>query len=460
MNRLLSLSFLLVAALQAGCRPPAKPGHLTTHSNNQSSPMAQPSSLFTPDACALVLVPNSGDSKTDREIARLQQAIPGSRDSAALLERLGWMFVAKGRESFDAGFYKLAEQCAACLEANKANVSRALLLRGHVLQNLHRFKEAEPIARKLAMERGLPVDFGLLGDVLMELGKLDDAIEAYQKMVDLKPDATAYARIAHVRWLRGDLTGALHVMRLAAQSSSPQAPESAAWLCSRLALYELQAGDPDAAIHMCKAAFDLQADYPPASLALGRIHLAAGQSAEAVEPLLRAARLNPLPEYQWTLVEALEATGKTNEAREVEAQLNERGASNDPRTFALYLATRGTQTEMAVMLAERELKERADVHTFDALAWALAAAGRWQEARRFSEQALAEGTDDARIRLHAGIIASRVGAVEDASRLLGLSSHRRQMLLPSEYKHLAAELLSMATATVGPTISISRPATP
>ena len=41
-------------------------------------------------------------------------------------------------------------------------------------------------------------------------------IEAYQKMADLKPCLQAYTRIAHVRWLKGDLEGAIEVAEEAA----------------------------------------------------------------------------------------------------------------------------------------------------------------------------------------------------------------------------------------------------
>ena len=41
----------------------------------------------------------------------------------------------------------------------------------------------------------------------MEQGKLSDAVEAYQQMMNLKPDLRAYARAAHMRWLKGDLDG-------------------------------------------------------------------------------------------------------------------------------------------------------------------------------------------------------------------------------------------------------------
>src|SRR5215469_9331474 len=68
------------------------------------------------DPLALVLMPQRGDTRTDREVSRLQQKIRDGRNLELWLEQLGWAFVAKARENFDPGFYKLAEQCARCLE--------------------------------------------------------------------------------------------------------------------------------------------------------------------------------------------------------------------------------------------------------------------------------------------------------------------------------------------------------
>src|SRR5438093_10749756 len=97
------------------------------------------------DPLALVLTPQSGDSRTDREISRLQQKIRDGRNLQLWLEQLGWAFVAKARENFDTGFYKLAEQCAQCIEKRNPQSQEAMLLRGHVLQNLHRLKESETL---------------------------------------------------------------------------------------------------------------------------------------------------------------------------------------------------------------------------------------------------------------------------------------------------------------------------
>src|SRR5262249_51789038 len=140
-------------------------------------------------------------------------------------------------------YYKLAEQCALCMESYQPRALEALLLQGHVYQSLHRFKESELLARELVTRRGLAFDYGLLGDTLMEQGKLSEAAEAYQKMVDQKPDLQAYARISYLRWLKGDVDGAAKVMELAVEAASPNAAESAAWVNTRLAALEFQRGN-------------------------------------------------------------------------------------------------------------------------------------------------------------------------------------------------------------------------
>ncbi|HJW37133.1 MAG TPA: tetratricopeptide repeat protein [Candidatus Udaeobacter sp.] len=385
---------------------------------------------------ALVLTPQTGDTRTDKEIFRLQQQIRNGRNLEPGLEQLGWAFVTKARESFDPGFYKLAEQCARCIEKRNAESQEAMLLRAHVLQNLHRFKESETLARCLVQQRGLSFDYGLLGDALMEQGKLGDAVEVYQRMMNLKPDLRAYARAAHMRWLKGDLAGAIEAMQFAIGAASPQDAESAAWVNTRLAFYEFQAGRVNEAEQRCALALSLQNNYPPALLLQGRILLGQSRFGEAVDALQDAVKLNPLPEYQWTLAEALRVAGKENEASEVEAQLCQRGASSDPRTLALYLATRHESPETALRLARAELASRSDVFSHDALAWSLAAAGQLTEAHSEMQRALAEGTEDARLFFHAGVIASQAGHLADAERWLRKASELSHLLLPSERNEL------------------------
>jgi len=398
----------------------------------------------TPDSCAIALAPHSGKDRIDREIVRLQKEVRESKvDPGPLIENLGWTFVSKARLSYDPGYYKLAEASASCLESKHPASTDALLLRGHVLHSLHQFKEAEVLARKLVAQREVPYDFGLLGDVLLEQGKLKDAVKAYQKMVDLKPGLQSYSRGAYVRWLKGDVRGAAQLMSLAARAGSPLDTDVTAWAYTRLALYEYQAGRKQQAKEACDFALRYQKDHAPALLARGRMLLGEGKHAEAIKPLQRAATLNPLPEYQWVLADALRAAGREPAARAVEAQLVQRGAPDDPRTLSLYLATRKQQPQTALNLAQRELKIRADIFTLDALAWALASTGKVREARPFMQRALAEGTQDARLFFHAGTIALKGGEKPEARRWLAKANQIRHMLLPSEREQLTRQLKTL-----------------
>src|SRR4029077_9029441 len=185
-------------------------------------------------------------------------------------------------------------------------------------------------------------------------------------------DLQAYARVAHLRWLKGDLAGAIQVMQLATSAASPNDAESAAWANTRLALYEFQACHFEKAEQRCRFALEFQNDYPPALLLRGRMRLAENKPAAAVDALQVAAKLNPLPEYQWTLAEALSAAHRESEAAAIEVRLRQQGEATDPRTLSMFLATRQQETDTALRLARAELNARADVFTHDTLAWALA----------------------------------------------------------------------------------------
>jgi hypothetical protein len=416
------------------------------------------------DPLALVLAPHSGEGRLDIQIRQIQDQIRSDHNAATKIEQLGWLYVAKARESFDPGYYKLAEQCTVCLQnlhgpethgslelsmrdsaipspplEERAGERRysleASFLRGHVLHSLHRFKEAEELAMQLVSRRGAPADFGLLGDALMEQGKLDGAVAAYQGMADLKPDLHAFVRAAHVRWLKGDLPGALELAEAAAHSISPRDTDTAAWVLTRLATYRFQSSALDTAREACDQAFAFRPDYPPAMLLRARMLLAEGKTAGALPLLRRAAELVPLPEYEWALAEALEANREEAEAQRVEQELRRIGAAADPRTLALFLATRGEDPLLAVRLAQEELENRRDVFTYDALAWAQASAGRLDEARASLARALNEGTQDARLFFHAAVLASRAND-PDAIKWLTRALALKTLLLPSEREAL------------------------
>jgi hypothetical protein len=150
----------------------------------------------------IVLTRHVGAESEDDEIIRAQVEAGHAGGGAVAFQRLGWAYIAKARRTFDPGYYKLAEKSVDVVDRDFGASPESRLLRGHVLHNLHRFREAESAARQNVAERGLPVDFALLSDALIEQGKLEQGIAALQRMVDLRPGCEAMSRVAHVRWLR------------------------------------------------------------------------------------------------------------------------------------------------------------------------------------------------------------------------------------------------------------------
>ena len=407
-------------------------GHSGSRSNNNAV-----TSQLSP-SCHLILVQLTGDKPIDKEISLLQKRVLNGSQTVPDVERLGWTFVRKARSTFDPGYYKLAEQCAVCIDSIKSQTAEALLLRAHVAQTLHRFSEAEALASQLTKLRERPFDYGVLGDALIDQGKIRQGAAAYQKMVDLRPDLQSYVRAAHVRWLTGDLKGAIQLMQLAVSSSSPNDPNTAAWAFNHLALYQLQLGSIREALQSSDSAISLQADYAPALLTRARILWTLDRNEEALAQLKQAAHLSPLPEYQWALADALRATNSIG-ANDIESLVKQ--STEDPRTLSLYLSTRGEEVARAVELAKQELTNRQDVFTHDALAWALAARGRIAEAQVEIQRALAEGTKDSRLFLHAAVIAAQSGQNGQARKWIEQANAALPEASPADHFGLQAHFV-------------------
>jgi tetratricopeptide (TPR) repeat protein len=404
------------------------PGCGSAHSDASTTAMSP---------CRLALAAGGGADSTADALRMKAQSGPHADQS---LEQLGFHYISRARRTNDPGDYRLVEQVAGCLESRAPGRANALLLRGHALHQLHRFKEAEMLARQLVARREFVLDFGLLGDTLLEQGQIAGAAEAYQRMIDLKPFYQSYIRAAHLRWIKGDLRGALDLARQAIAAASPRDSEAVAWAHTRVAQYELQAGRARDARRGIDAALTALPDYAAALLLRGRLQMLDGQIDDGIADLRRAAALNPLPEYQWTLADAYRTAGRPGEAAAIERELEAAGDRSDPRTLSLFLATRRHRTAFALELAERELEVRADVFTLDAYAWALAAEGRVVEASAAMTRALAAGTEDARLFLHAAAIAAAAGERAEAGQWHAKARAARLTLLPSELDVLRAHI--------------------
>ena len=264
------------------------------------------------------------------------------------------------------------------------------------------------------------------------MGEVNSAIAAYEKQMALRPGLEAYARAAQVRWLKGQTSGAIEAMAMAARSGSKRNPEPVAWTLSMLALYQFQTGADAEALASVDAALRLSPGHPRALVAKARIEMGRGRFSEALPLLNEGAAKLPEPATLWLLTDCLKATGEEARADRMQAGWIKRAAKEDPRTLALYLATAGDDSAQALRLAKAELDVRQDVFTHDAVAWAAFAAGDLKLASQHIALALGEGTEDARLCLHAGMIARASNNRAAADRFFDQARELRHMLFPAE----------------------------
>lgn len=335
------------------------------------------------------------------------------------------------RSTGDVSRYVAADAAIEGALAIDPDYAPALGLRGVVLVALHRFAEARDHA--LAMLADAPTDpvaLATLGDASQELGDLDGAAGAYERLRLVADGAATHVRMSRLAFLRGRTTEAVAASRTAAELAVEEGAVGAglAWYRYQLADTLLATGDRGAAEVALMAALDAD---PTSYLALaGRARLAAadGQVDAAIADLDRAIAVLPLPELLARRADLYDRRGQGGDDRRAAddratilaiADLAGDASGVYDRTLSLYLATTGIDPDRALRLAEEEIAIRKDVYGYDALGWALLAAGRPADADAALSTALEVGTRDARILYHAGMAAAAVDDVARARALLG-----------------------------------------
>ena len=393
-------------------------------------------------ACTVALAPHPGDGAWQHKINALQRQVLRLSNNPDLLEQLAWMYVERAQQDEQPASFALVQATAECLQKTRPTAGK--FFKAFVLYTQHQFHSAEKLLRKVAGERGLPVDYALLGDALFEQGDWEEAAKVYQRLMDLKPGPDAYVRAAWVRKQHGDLDAAVEFASLAAKAVGAPTTAASAWIHTQLADLLFERGDFDVSSQVLDAvrAHDNSAD---AHLLEGRLALARAESSAAVAAFEQAVSAEPIPLMQWALIEAYHVAGHPDRAAAVEQNLLTLGDHLDPRTVGLYLAHTGQRLIHARQLLEHEIHDRRDVETIDALAWVLHQHSERQQAWILIEEALASGTRHPRVHLHAALIAQALGntlAFEQHREVARSAAH---VLYPSERRLLEAKSFDLAS---------------
>jgi len=366
-----------------------------------------PPTVSAGDASSLA---GAAGSSTDAQIRALQSALADDPKNANGFASLGNAYLQKARETADSSFYARAQLAFERALDQDPRSAGALTGMGSLALSRHDFRAGLSYGqRALAAAPGVARVYGVIVDAQVELGRYGDAERSLQRMVDLKPGLSSYARVSYFRELHGDLNGAVQAMRLAV-SAGGEAPENVANVQTLLGTLLLERGQIEPAGRAYRTALARFPRYAPAVAGLARVDASRGKLAAAIRRYRDVVARMPLPEYVIALGETELAAGRKSAARSdldivrVEQRLLARNGVNTDVELALFEANHGDRAK-GVELARRAWAAAPSVRSADALGWSLTRAGRPEDGVSWARRALRLGSRDPMFLYHAGISA-------------------------------------------------------
>jgi tetratricopeptide (TPR) repeat protein len=361
---------------------------------------------------------------TQGQITELQAAARANPDDAQTYALLGDAYYQRARETGDPTYYSRADGAFAAAIGRDPRNATAATGQATLALARHDFRgglELAMHAHQLAPDLASP--YAPLADAQIELGRYGGAAQTLDRLVRMKPNLTAYARISYYRELHGDLPGALQAMRLAV-SAGAGGPEGEAYVQSLLGKLESDSGRYATAERAYREALAIDPGYPAAEAGLAALEAGQGDFAPAIRRYRDVVDRLPLPEYAVALGEAEEAAGRDAAARHdyglvgAEVNLLRANGVNTDVDLALFEANHGSPGR-AVVLGRRAWRQAPSVRSADAYSWALYSARRIGPASRFSREAMRLGSRDPSFLYHAGMIARAADRDSRARELIG-----------------------------------------
>lgn len=363
-----------------------------------------------------------GSGSLASSVAALQQRVREVPDDWQASASLGLAYVQQGRITGDPGYYpKAAGALRLSLRAQPENAD-ALLGLAALASARHDFHRALRYAKR-ARESD-PHDanvHGVVGDALVELGRYEAGFDAYQRMIDIRPDTASLSRASYAFELQGDRKAAITAMRAARGYAGN--PSDAAWTSYQLGELYLAEGRVRKAADAFRDGIRIDPTSIGSLAGLASIDLARGDLEGAIARMQEVVARFPAPEYVIALGDLhtragdAEAAERQYDLAKVEADLFRDAGVNVDLELALFFADHDDPRQ-ALAAAEAEWAKRESIHVADAIAWALHVNGRDEEAARYARRALSLGTEEGLFLYHAGMIELGLGDREAARRYL------------------------------------------
>jgi cytochrome c-type biogenesis protein CcmH/NrfG len=396
-TRMLTVTAIAVTALVAAGLGPV-------HPERAGAPVT---GVPPADGASVFLRPRDASSLA-RSIETLRQRVTAVPGDARAWAGLGLAYLQQARITGSPGYYPRAEGALERSLRIEAGNADALLGMATLAAAEHDFGKALRLGiRVRALDPWDPNAHGIVGDALLELGRYDRAFASFQTMVDTRPDTASFSRVSYARELVGDLPGAIRAMRRARTFAGT--PPDAAWTSVHLGLLILNQGR----VRPASDAFRDAAALDPASaqpfVGLSMVALARNDLTRARRLIEEASSRTPSPEHAIAsadlaaLAGDVEGAARGYDLARVGFRLLAGGGVDVSLERALFEAEHG-DARRALTDARAAWAERKSVHAADAMAWALHANGREDEAATYARRARSLGMREGLFLYHAGVI--------------------------------------------------------
>lgn len=416
-----------VGALVSACTERSRAGSDAAHSSTTTTSAAPPApDALLPANARVALAKPAGEAASDRAILAAQDAVRLDMAKLDAWVVLGHAWMRKAARTNDGTSSTNADACASVVLAKDPDHAAAADLRGAVLSSRRELAEARQLAERItAKHPGDAKAWANLTDVLLELGRYEEAKDAARKLLELGPSLLGHSRTARIQWLHGDVTRAKASIGLAVDAASAAGAvgtvvadgdrEGIASALVQSAMMSWHEGDYAAADATFDRALERIADFAPALAGKGRVAMARNEWTRAAGLFERAYEARPVLETARLLRDAREAAGDPDGV-EAAHGLVMKNAPNDPGEYSVFLSTKKQSSKEdrgeALRLIADEHVKRFDVYTEDALAWALHRTGMNEPAKTAMGRARRLHTPDARILFHEGAIRIAGGDVK------------------------------------------------
>ena len=386
-------------------------------------------------------------TKVDQRILRAQQTIARTPDKPDGYNQLASAYMQKARETADFSFNASADDTITRSLSIEPDNYDALKLRAKLQLTYHRFADALETTRRAHAIRIDDHDvWGQVTDALVELGDYPAAVKSAQKMVDLRPDSSSYARVSYLRSLHGDTYGAIQAMNAAVRAADPNDREAMAWCRVQLGNELMNAGKLAEAESQFDDALRIFPNHRLGLHAKARARIANGDLQAAVEIYERDYGRSASADTAQALGDLYKLLGREDLAKgwyEKFEPLEKENATIERswRHMLNYWLDHDDNLEEALALATREYEVRKDIFTCDSLAWALFKNGRVKEAKKMIDESLRTGSRDARMNYHAGLIYRSLQMRDKATKYLRRAAAINSAFDPIQYQ-AAQELLA------------------